>query len=238
MALDQALLEQVQRTGESFIRLYRWAPFCLSLGRHEPALRRYDRRAIEERGLDVVRRPTGGRAVWHARELTYAVAAPVARVGGPAQSYRRIHHLIAAGLRRLGAEVQLASGRAPAPLGAGACFASPGGGEIVVQGRKLAGSAQLRQGEGLLQHGSVLLQDDQALVAQLTLGPGPTGGEITLQEALHREVGFEEVAAAIIEAIDGSLGPANPAPSVPDPVARRALELAVTFRDPTWTWRR
>src|SRR5512134_3612466 len=69
MALDQALLDQAERAGEGFLRLYRWEPFCLSFGRHEPALKRYDRAAVTRRGLDTVRRPTGGRAVWHAREV-------------------------------------------------------------------------------------------------------------------------------------------------------------------------
>ena len=81
MALDQWLLEQADQSGAAFLRLYRWDPPCLSLGRNEPAARRYDRAAIERLGLDVVRRPTGGRAVWHEGEVTYAVAAPIAAFG-------------------------------------------------------------------------------------------------------------------------------------------------------------
>jgi lipoate-protein ligase A len=82
MAIDQALLDEVDRGGEvSYLRLYRWNPPCLSFGRNEPALARYDRAEIERLGLDVVRRPTGGRAVWHDDEVTYAVAAPVAAFG-------------------------------------------------------------------------------------------------------------------------------------------------------------
>jgi lipoate-protein ligase A len=80
MAVDQALLERAGRLGERRLRLYRWHPHCLSFGRHEQALRRYDRDRIVASGLDVVRRPTGGRAVWHAGELTYAVAMPAAEL--------------------------------------------------------------------------------------------------------------------------------------------------------------
>ena len=73
MAVDLALLRAAQ-AGEVFLRFYRWSPPCLSLGRNEPALSRYDRHLIETLGLDVVRRPTGGRAVWHNAEVTYAGA--------------------------------------------------------------------------------------------------------------------------------------------------------------------
>src|SRR2546427_6434641 len=73
MALDTALLAEVNRTGRAFLRLYRFDPPCLSFGRHEPARSRYDRAAIARLGIDVVRRPTGGRAVWHEHEVTYAV---------------------------------------------------------------------------------------------------------------------------------------------------------------------
>src|SRR5579859_8229925 len=81
MAVDQALLEEAGHTGCAYLRLYRWTPSCLSFGRNEPALTRYDRDAIERRGIPVVRRPTGGRAVWHQHEVTYAVAAPSAPFG-------------------------------------------------------------------------------------------------------------------------------------------------------------
>ena len=96
MAIDQALLDLAAGEGRAFLRLYRWAPAALSFGRNEPALRRYDRAAIERLGLNPVRRPTGGRAVWHADELTYAVAAPAETPSGRfAEAYRRIHETLA-----------------------------------------------------------------------------------------------------------------------------------------------
>src|SRR5438874_10713974 len=81
MAVDEALLDESDRTGGAFLRLYRFSPPCLSLGRNEPARARYDRAAITRLGITVVRRPTGGRAVWHEHEVTYAVAAPLAALG-------------------------------------------------------------------------------------------------------------------------------------------------------------
>src|SRR5690242_328923 len=131
MALDALLLEDAARTGRATLRLYRWAPSCLSFGRNEPALARYDRAEIERRGISVVHRPTGGRAVWHDRELTYAVAAPIAAFGTLAEAYRIIHERIAMALGTLGVVARVAPVARPEAIGAGACFASAVGGEVV-----------------------------------------------------------------------------------------------------------
>ncbi|MFN2315176.1 MAG: biotin/lipoate A/B protein ligase family protein, partial [Gemmatimonadales bacterium] len=129
MAIDRALLDLAAGEGAVVMRLYRWHPHCLSFGRHEPALRRYDRERIAALGLDTVRRPTGGRAVWHARELTYAVAAPEATLGGLRDAYQQIHQWLAAAIHRLGAPAALAAPpeHTPGPAD-GACFAAPVGG--------------------------------------------------------------------------------------------------------------
>jgi lipoate-protein ligase A len=167
MAIDHALLERAERQGESWLRLYQWAPHCLSFGRHEPATPRYDAEQISARGIDTVRRPTGGRAVWHAQELTYSVAAPCSRFGTLQAAYLEIHQMLASALQLMGVAVCLADrGRIP-PLDAGACFAHPVGGEIMMSGRKVVGSAQLRSGSALLQHGSVLLHHSQNVVREL-----------------------------------------------------------------------
>src|SRR5438309_845449 len=112
MAIDTALLDRANGEGLSFLRLYRFDPPCLSLGRNEPAAR-YDHTEIARRGLDVVRRPTGGRAVWHEHEVTYAVAAPVAAFGSLRHAYHTIHERIAAALRSLGADATLAPHQPP-----------------------------------------------------------------------------------------------------------------------------
>ena len=127
MALDQALLDDVEHRGDvAYLRLYCWNPPCLSFGRNEPALTRYDRDAIEGLGLDVVRRPTGGRAVWHDDELTYAVAAPAAALGCLRDSYVAIHRRLARALAALGAQATLAPGTLkPGALSQAACFARP-----------------------------------------------------------------------------------------------------------------
>src|SRR4029077_17228955 len=112
MASDAALLAESNVTGQAFLRLYRFDPPCLSLGRNQPA-DQYDRATIARLGLDGVRRPTGGRAVWHQHEVTYAVAAPVAAFGSLRSAYRAIHERLVVALRSPGADATLAPDRAP-----------------------------------------------------------------------------------------------------------------------------
>lgn len=200
MAADQALLDAAAHTGKSLLRIYTWSPPCLSLGRNEPSAR-YDHAAIARLGLDVVRRPTGGRAVWHDREVTYAAAAPLARFGSLRDSFTAIHQLLGVALRRLGVDASLAPRpKALSPLSAGACFGATVGGEIVVSGRKLVGSAQLRQGGTFLQHGSVLLAGSQDVVSAVSRAPSPVSNHTTLSAELGRAVTFGEVADAIAAA--------------------------------------
>jgi lipoyl(octanoyl) transferase len=253
MAADASLLRAAQ-SGASWIRLYRWSPACLSFGRNEPALTRYDRDRISARGLDVVRRPTGGRAVWHDAEITYAIAAPLETFGSLADTYLAIHELLASALRRVG----LAAGIAARPadgqpgLTAGSCFASPAGGEVVVNGRKLVGSAQLRDGAAFLQHGSILLEDRQDVVTSVTRGASSPPLAISIASLLGRLPTFAEVTGAIAAELGTSgIGPLPSSPSHPrfaGAVAQGRQGSAVVplphpemvrrFEDPVWTWRR
>ena len=227
MAIDQMLLEEAGRTHGAFLRLYRWDPPCLSFGRNEPALTRYDRAEIERRGIAVVRRPTGGRAVWHDQEVTYAVAAPATAFGSLADGYRVIHERIARALRTLGVGATVAPAARPAHIGAGACFATAVGGEVVGDGRKVVGSAQIKEGDAFLQHGSILLDGSQELVRSVTRGRASPGGEVTLRTLVGRAVSFTEVSDALIAAWDPRPSPAPPASAA-----------AGRFADADWTWRR
>jgi lipoate-protein ligase A len=183
MARDEALLTDADRTCGAFLRLYRFDPPCLSLGRNEPT--------IERGGIATVRRPTGGRAVWHEHEVTYAVAAPIVAFGRLRDAYRAIHERLAAALRSLGADVTLAGDRPTIRLSAQptACFAATVGGEVLAGGRKVIGSAQVRRGAAFLQHGSILLDGPQEML-----------NATTLRHVLGRPVTFEEVTAAIVAA--------------------------------------
>jgi lipoate-protein ligase A len=185
----------------------------------------------------VVRRPTGGRAVWHEEELTYAVAAPAALFGDLPLAYRRIHEMLAEAVALLGVAPTLA-GRPMVPTGldAGACFAVPAGGEVLVGGRKVVGSAQVRQGKVLLQHGSLLLGGSQRTVGLVSAGPAPPEGETSLSTALGREVSFEEAASAVAAAA-GTPEPLDferDVPAILDAAAAHELQ----FGSEEWTWRR
>ena len=230
MALDDALLHEAAASGRAFLRVYRWSPPCLSFGRNEPALARYSRAEIERRGWDVVRRPTGGRAVWHEDEVTYAVAAPIAAFGSLRASYCAIHERLAAALRMLGVPARLApKERRPVGLGAGACFASPVGGEVTVHGRKVVGSAQVRLGSAFLQHGSILLGGSQEGIGAVSRQPSTISSATSLSRLLGRTVTFDEVADAIVAT--WTLAP-TPTDSY------RPLPSSTIFSDPAWTWRR
>lgn len=236
MAIDLALLEHAVTRNEVLLRLYHWSPFCLSFGRHEPALRRYGRDRVAALDVDLVRRPTGGRAVWHARELTYAVGAPES-FGSLPEAYRTVHLMLLGAVHGLGVAATLAAapGRTPGP-GAGACFALPVGGEVVVGGRKVLGSAQLRGEGGLLQHGSLLLADDQRLVHQLAgVDPDPAP-EVALREVLGHPVSFDDAARAVIHSAEATWGAARQVD--PEPVLRLAEAHTARFRSDAWTWSR
>ena len=231
MAVDVALLERADRMGEAFLRLYRFDPPCLSLGRNEAA-GGYDRAAIPRLGIDVVRRPTGGGAVWHEHELTYAVAAPIAAFGLLRQAYRAIHQRLLTALRLLGADVALAPDRPTArpPVPPSACFSQPVGGEVLLRTRKLVGSAQMRRGGAFLQHGSILLDGSQDVIAAVTREPQAASAATTLSEELGRRITWEEVADAIVATWD--TGVTSPNLHQPPPTS------IAWFSDPAWTWRR
>jgi lipoate-protein ligase A len=234
MSIDYSLLCRAQE-GEAFLRLYRWHPPCLSFGRNEPATKRYDVAEIERRGIDTVRRPTGGRAVWHDAELTYSVAAPNTTFGTLAESYNIIHATLAAALRRIGVAADLAR---PKPAGTttlsgGACFAAPVGGEIIAAGKKLVGSAQVRENDAFVQHGSVLLHDGQDIVTQVTAGEPVWPISTSISAILGRTVEFGEVAEAIVRETRESWSGTWIEQGLPCSASEHTK-----FADKEWTWRR
>lgn len=238
MALDEALMGTVRAGGRPILRLYRWAPACLSLGRNQPAEGGYDRERLAHAGIDLVRRPTGGRAVLHDDELTYAALLPDRALGSARRAQRAIQHALLAALAQLGVRAALHAADAPAPaLSTTPCFAEPTEGEVVAEGRKVIGSAQLRVGGVLLQHGSLPLQrsrevrhlpaDLQSLV---------DGAPAYLEELLARPVGWDEVAGAIATAWRDNIGPLEPGSITPaeSDVAER---LRTKYDSAEWTWR-
>lgn len=176
MAIDQAIAEACA-AGDSLptVRFYRWNPPAVSLGRLQ-SIADIDALRVAELGYEIVRRPTGGRAILHTDEFTYSVAAamqhPLMR-GGVMDAYLRISNALLAGLHRLGAPAEKAPGdvRVGAEVSA-VCFEAPSAYEITVGGRKLMGSAQSRRANYVLQHGSLpLVGDITRLIDALALAP-------------------------------------------------------------------
>jgi lipoate-protein ligase A len=240
MALDEALLETAEAEGVGTLRLYAWDPPAISFGRNEPALRRYDRDAIAARGLATVRRPTGGRAVWHHREVTYSVTAPAAAFGTLRDSYHAIHAMLAAALRSLGAAVRLAADRPVAGVGAGACFASAAGGEVTAEhGGKIVGSAQVRAGGAFLQHGSILLVAEQDVVAGVTVGDADAPAATGLAELVPAHLATWDAVADAVAAEARRRWEVPAEVATLDPALRRRAEvLGEHYGGEAWTWRR
>lgn len=239
MALDDALLEAAGTEGLMALRLYSWDPPALSFGRNEPASQRYDRKRIEAQGLATVRRPTGGRAVWHNREVTYSVVAPTDTFGSLRDTYQELHLMLAEALNALGADVALAPDRGATPLGAGSCFATAAGGEVMARGgAKLVGSAQVRRGAAFLQHGSILIAAEQDVVSAVTLGNAAAPSDSGLADRIGARAVFDSVAAAVGAAAERrwSIGPG--AAALPARVRDLAADLEPRYADAAWTWRR
>ena len=199
MALDSALLGRAA-AGEigPTLRLYAWSPPAVSVGRFQRETARIDWAYCRARGWEAVRRPTGGRALLHQHELTYAIVLPAETLGGAGvrSSYAALNELLAAGLARL------ASGIAPdaaATSRAGAspnCFRHLAAADLGVAAGKCVGSAQARRGGALLQHGSVILEADRDAWARLF---GDAGALVSLNEARGRRVSWEETRDALAE---------------------------------------
>jgi lipoate-protein ligase A len=206
MRRDLSLLDACAR-GEiqGAVRLYGFVPACLSLGRMQP-LGDVNLEACAHDGVDVVRRPSGGRAVLHDQEVTYSVVCrstdPV--FGGRVlESCARIHEAVSAGLAIL--DVHTTPRALPANLRRDAregaavadCFARPAAHELLDdRGRKLVGSAQARRAGALLQHGSVLLESPRA-AGYLRGDAAPTRGGVGVRDLLGREVSREELVDAL-----------------------------------------
>lgn len=239
MALDEALMGTAAESGAWICRVYGWSEPTVSFGRNQAAARHYDPDRIAKRRFAAVRRPTGGRAILHHREITYSVAAPVTDAGGLHESYLLINRLLVNGLGSLGIAVSVADSEVQAMQpGAVPCFDHPSSGELVAGGRKLVGSAQWRSENALLQHGSILIDDDQpllnGLLKQPVAEPPPAA---TLRELLGEPPSLSQVANAIFSAVRDE-DPNALSLTLDASLLASQARLAARYADPAWTWRR
>lgn len=214
MATDEAILRAVAaRQSPPTLRLYAWHPPAMTLGRGQ-SFADADLATLRADGVTLLRRATGGTAVFHADELTYSVAAPDTEprlATDVVESYRGISRALIAALERIGLRYADATPHAENRSGprSPVCFEVPSDYEITVDKRKLFGSAQMRIRGGILQHGTLPLTGDIARVAAyLTACPDPArvrAHAITLHEALGCEVAWHEMAQALIAGFAAAL---------------------------------
>lgn len=243
MAVDEALLEACAR-GQTIpiLRVFAFAPPCLSLGRFQPAAD-IDPAEGGRLGIEVVRRPTGGRAVLHAGDLCYSVIAPIddPRVGGSiGQSYGRIAAALQRSLELLGAWPDprpSSAGPASAEHGRlnGPCFALAAPFEFTVGGAKVIGSAQVRRNGALLQQGSIRLTADPDLESRLLRASN--GGSPGLCHLLGRWITRQEMARALRRGFAQALDVSWVGATLSEEEAMRARLLErEKYANPAWTW--
>lgn len=241
MARDSALIARAAATGESVFSIYSWERPTLSFGRNQRALGQYRRERIGDRHLDVVRRPTGGRAILHHREITYSVTAPLRESESLRDAYERVNLILLAGLSRIGIDASIARGGKAIEPGASPCFQIPSDGEVMADGRKLVGSAQWRGESAFLQHGSILIDDDQITLASLGAEESEAGtlpaAPATLRALIGRAPESAELAAAMFDAV-GELEQVTGTPLDENEIRSAALDMLPGFLDDNWTWRR
>jgi len=254
MAVDEAILEAVASgASPTTLRLYAWAPPCLSLG-YAQSINDADRQRLAARGWHLVRRPTGGRAILHTDELTYSVigSQDEPRLSGSVlESYQRLSQALLLALHALGIPAQAE----PNPEGAGenrlpaaVCFEVPSNYEITVHGRKIIGSAQARRKGVVLQHGSFPLYGDLRRITQvLTFADENTRAQAaerlksratTAQEFLASPPTWEQAAQAFCLAFAQALN----LELMPGTLSAEELELArrlevEKYANPSWTER-
>jgi len=254
MAVDESLAESVA-AGDAppTLRFYRWQPAAVSLGRHQ-SVADVDEAKIAERGYDLVRRTTGGRAILHTDELTYSVTAPAAdprMAGGVMDAYLLMSNGLLAGLSGIGLAAEKAAGdvRAGRDVSA-ACFEVPSAYEITASGRKLMGSAQSRRKGYVLQHGSLPLTGEITRLVDVLALPQNEADALrvhlaeracTLAQALDVSddsplLDFPTVAGCMADGLAEVLNVTWQRDALTAAESRRSAELIrIRYADPAWT---
>jgi lipoate-protein ligase A len=233
------------------LRLYAWQPFCLSIGYGQRA-GDADRQRLIALGWDMVRRPTGGRAILHGDELTYSLVLPAGHslaAGSVMDSYQRISRALLAGLRFLNVAPEANQSTERVRSGP-VCFETPSHYELVVEGRKLIGSAQLRREAGVLQHGSLPLSGDITRICDVLCYADETSREAARRQVRARAttlgamlnggavpwpMAAEAIIAGFRTAFDVELVVGELTPAERDLAVRLGNEV---YANPAWTFRR
>ncbi len=220
MAVDEATAAAFgNRLVPPTLRLYGWRPPAVSIGYFQKLGNSVDVEMCKSLGIDVVRRPTGGRAVLHEHEVTYSVVVGEDYPGMPksiTESYRFICMGIIEGLRLLGADVGLQSARYKEGIGSSsACFDAASMYEVLHEGKKLVGSAQVRKNGVILQHGSILVDIDIRKNISVFTGRKKIRPEldnifrnrvVTLKQILGKDVEYSNVSDSVFKGFENAFG--------------------------------
>lgn len=192
MALDEAILEaHLKNLVPPTLRFYGFKPACISFG-HSQKIEEDIVARLQAHGLDLVRRPTGGRAVLHENELTYSFVGSEGLESSILAAYKQICLGLQLGMEKLGLTLELGETKVPYK-DLQDCFAATTGSDLHYQGKKMIGSAQLRRRQACLQHGSILLKQDQKLLPKLL---GQMAGNVGKRHANLYEVCGKEIEIA------------------------------------------
>ncbi|MBN2209750.1 MAG: lipoate--protein ligase family protein [Candidatus Coatesbacteria bacterium] len=255
MAVDEALFQCFDSEQETpTLRLYGWHRPCISLGYFQRAADAVRRDVCVEKGVDVVRRMTGGRAVLHDQEVTYCVVGSVRKgafTGRLLECYEMIAECLVTGCERLGLQrdqIEVAAGKdARSAASSPACFMTSAPRELLLNGRKLIGSAQKRGEDVFLQHGSIPVRLDLALTASVMCideddGTSPSERclqPVSLERALGRSLTYDEVKSAISQGFSERLGLSIEPSELSEQESEVAFSLAQgKYCSDTWNFRR
>ncbi|HPC85897.1 MAG TPA: lipoate--protein ligase family protein [Smithellaceae bacterium] len=242
MAIDEAVFRETLKHDRSpTLRFFGWRPAAVSIGYFQDAKNEIDAGACRSAGVDLVRRITGGKAVYHRDEVTYSVAAGSGEHRFPdniIRTYEIISSCLARGLAELGVRASLAETGRKAGRAA-CCFSEPAGRELLVDGRKICGSAQIRSHGGFLQHGSLLMTFDPARTASLIRSVEPADGlrsrVVGFNELVSPPVSSETLCAALLAGFSKELGvDFVPGELTPEEQAL-AGRLTQKYEDAAWT---
>ncbi|MBI1806459.1 MAG: lipoate--protein ligase family protein [Ignavibacteria bacterium] len=198
MEFDEMLARQLNdENGLPTLRVYGWKPHAISIGFNQQA-EDFDAVRLQQAGIDLVRRPTGGRAIFHAHELTYSVIMHVSETLGPRSIYRFINEGLIGGLHLLGIHAELSAEdddfrKLYRDASSIPCFTSSAKSEIQFKGRKLVGSAQRRFGSVILQHGSLLLGPQHRKLSDFLAPHLRESREIIDDNLMHRTTDAESI---------------------------------------------
>jgi len=228
MEIDLFLLKRFEeQASDSTIRIYSWRPKCVSVGYSQSIEEEIDLKKAKSLGWDIVKRPTGGGIVFHNEaEVTYSLVTAIDNPilpKGLIPSYKKISEAIVLGLKELGVAAEISSPRpsthfvrsghpSPSEMERGIkgvrslCFSYPAEYEIVVDKKKIVGSAQKRGRKALLQQGSIFVQRTEASALTMLKKPYEDINAMSVEEALGREVAFDELSDALVDGFVEVLG--------------------------------